>query len=150
MSRINFTFCHFWHVSYPKSVFYFCFLIILKIQMINVCKNHSWFIILYDRYPKKLSFCVEWIWNVNYVSYKFWHFHFLYGTFLSFKWIFLFAHVACPMVPKFYPFVIVNLRQSFYQCHPCRCNFATLQLYNPIENRRSDFLNKFIYCLLQN
>ena len=57
---------------------------------------------------------------------------------------FFFAHVACPMVPKFYSFIIVNLRQSFYQCHPCCCNFATLQLYNPKEKIR--FL-KQIYLL---
>ena len=31
----------------------------------------------------------------------------------------MYAHVACPMVPKFYQFIIVNLRQSFYQCRSC-------------------------------
>ena len=57
---------------------------------------------------------------------------------------FFFAHVACPMVPKFYSFIIVNLRQSFYQCHPCCCNFATLQLYNPKREDQISQTNLFI------
>ena len=62
--------------------------------------------------------------------------------------VYFFAHVACPMVPKFYSFVIVNLRQSFYQCHAFavailqHCNF-----YNPRKERKRIRFLKQIYLL---